>query len=752
MKTTARYLMIFYLLYTLISCQNGSNSTSGYDSSYLKLTVAVVLPLGNQKQKQRFERIASWYMESLNWSVQDFKTPFCLSLEWYDEDTINCEDTAQKLAERNDIIAIIGPLKSFHLEAFARACSVTRKPLIPPCATSESIIRAFAVNAADKTKRKPFLWSLTESDITQTDAILSKIASCGPKSIALLSSADIYGKTFFDWVPFMASDLKLTLKHSVRYTSENTGEDYEAGTDSEPLKDAVSTVFSSGADYIICALASSRDAEAVLTERAKRGDSAPQIIFTASCFTERLLSFKNEVTSEGVEGASMYAAPSTGFTICHQARYGEMPTASDAQLYDAFLLTGFAAAICISNDEKLSNENMNDALMKLTYSSEDAGDISGFDWNEVGISMMLDDISNGDIRLCSGASGQLVFDSETWTTVTSSTYIYWTVIGGEFVILDYTASASSKHVTSNRSSWTWNTLIDDTKELDQSTSASISYPVLENKWAVLIAASKEWNNYRHQADVLHMYQILKNNKYPDDHIILILEDDIASSQFNNKPGEIRTRLDGENLYPPLNVREVAFDYKLSDLTVRDIQKIMLGEKSETTPVVLETDEHSNILWFWSGHGTNINGNTENGKFSWSGKDSKNGFTTELMKETLQKMHKNKRYRKMLILAETCYASSVVHVAESIDGVLVFAAANGTETSLADVYSIKLGVWLSNRFTRNFIDYVTETPSAKYTDLYTYLAKHTMGSHVRIHNAKHFDNLALSGPDEFLIYY
>lgn len=99
----------------------------------------------------------------------------------------------------------------------------------------------------------------------------------------------------------------------------------------------------------------------------------------------------------------------------------------------------------------------------------------------------------------------------------------------------------------------------------------------------------------------------------------------------------------------------------------------------------------------------------------------------MMKETLKEMHDKKRYRKILILAETCYASSVVHVAESIDGVLVLAASNGMETSLADVYSVELGVWLSNRFPRNFIDYVSSSPDVKYTDLYAYLAKHTIGS-------------------------
>ena len=36
-------------------------------------------------------------------------------------------------------------------------------------------------------------------------------------------------------------------------------------------------------------------------------------------------------------------------------------------------------------------------------------------------------------------------------------------------------------------------------------------------------------NYRHQADVLNMYWILSKNGYDDDHIVLIIEDDIADT-------------------------------------------------------------------------------------------------------------------------------------------------------------------------------------------------------------------------------
>jgi len=46
-------------------------------------------------------------------------------------------------------------------------------------------------------------------------------------------------------------------------------------------------------------------------------------------------------------------------------------------------------------------------------------------------------------------------------------------------------------------------------------------------WAVLVAGSSEWMNYRHQADVCHAYQILHKNGIPDSNIIVMMYDDLA---------------------------------------------------------------------------------------------------------------------------------------------------------------------------------------------------------------------------------
>ncbi|PON46375.1 Peptidase C13, legumain [Trema orientale] len=51
--------------------------------------------------------------------------------------------------------------------------------------------------------------------------------------------------------------------------------------------------------------------------------------------------------------------------------------------------------------------------------------------------------------------------------------------------------------------------------------------VPETKWAVLIAGSKGWQNYRHQADVCHAYQVLINGGLSKENIIIFMYDDIA---------------------------------------------------------------------------------------------------------------------------------------------------------------------------------------------------------------------------------
>ena len=238
----------------------------------------------------------------------------------------------------------------------------------------------------------------------------------------------------------------------------------------------------------------------------------------------------------------------------------------------------------------------------------------------------------------------LDFDAETLTSALRTVYTHWTVVEGKFVMLDYTSSDGSGRTARNRASWEWNVLVDEVeRDLEKTKTISVDYEseTAKSRWAVIVAASYGWANYRHQADALYLYHLLKNlkepkDRYDDDHIILILADDIATGWRNKKPGEIYARLNGENLY----TNDVQIDYLLSELTSDDMVKIMKGEtidvttrstdkelhpKLVETPTALNTDKDADILWFWSGHGANRNGDSKFGQFVWQGKENE-GFT------------------------------------------------------------------------------------------------------------------------------
>ena len=70
-----------------------------------------------------------------------------------------------------------------------------------------------------------------------------------------------------------------------------------------------------------------------------------------------------------------------------------------------------------------------------------------------------------------------------------------------------------------------------------------------------------------------------------------MADDIVYDRNNPYPGQvIRDNVMMENLY-----ENVVVDYKLEEITPSDLKKILLGQKSEALPMVLESTEGDNVL-------------------------------------------------------------------------------------------------------------------------------------------------------------
>lgn len=82
--------------------------------------------------------------------------------------------------------------------------------------------------------------------------------------------------------------------------------------------------------------------------------------------------------------------------------------------------------------------------------------------------------------------------------------------------------------------------------------------------------------------------------------------------------------------------------------------------------------------------------------------------------------------------------------------LFITAADGNETSKADIFSHELNVWMSNRFTSTFIEQIAADRSISMRDMYYRLFINTVGSHVMVYNTNLFDNLYSSDMSEFII--
>jgi glycosylphosphatidylinositol transamidase (GPIT) subunit GPI8 len=341
-------------------------------------------------------------------------------------------------------------------------------------------------------------------------------------------------------------------------------------------------------------------------------------------------------------------------------------------------------------------------------------------------------VYNHIVPAISGACGELSFHPETHTIIQYSTYSLKYMTNFKFYQADYISRADGKNTSSVYGAWEWNKIFDQDFDLNHEDTDLI--PKKGNK-AVLIAASSGWSNYRHQADILSYYQLLKGRGFSDDDIILIMADDLAYNKHNPHPGTI---IGANN--PTKNLYEnVITDYKLDELSAEDLKSILLGQSSAKLPVVLDSDEQDNLLFIWSGHGLPQT-------LLWG--ENQKTIKSTFIKDLLQAMHDNGKYRKMLGLIEACYSGSIAMECVGIPKVLMMTATNDKETSKAENYDINWGTYLTNTFSSAVLNKVSKSIDTSIKDLYTDVFSMTMGSHVTIYNEDYFGNVFYNFTDEY----
>ncbi|EOA29690.1 hypothetical protein CARUB_v10016221mg [Capsella rubella] len=220
------------------------------------------------------------------------------------------------------------------------------------------------------------------------------------------------------------------------------------------------------------------------------------------------------------------------------------------------------------------------------------------------------------------------------------------------------------------------------------------------QWAVLVAGSNDYSNYRHQADICHAYQLLRKGGLNDENIIVFMYDDIAFSSENPRPGVIINKPDGEDVYDG-----VPKDYIKEAVNVRNFYNVLLGNESGVTGgsgKVLKSGPHDNVFIYYADHGAP-------GLLAMP--TGEEVLATDFNK-VLEKMHKLKSYNKMVIYVEACESGSMFEgiLKDNLNIYAVTAASSnensfGTycpesyppsaseyETCLGDVFSIS---WLED---------------------------------------------------------
>jgi hypothetical protein len=198
---------------------------------------------------------------------------------------------------------------------------------------------------------------------------------------------------------------------------------------------------------------------------------------------------------------------------------------------------------------------------------------------------------------------------------------------------------------------------------------------------------------------LSVYQIVKKMGIPDSHIILMSGLDVANDARNVARGEIfNTDVISDGLGNLLEEAEVDFsgDEVTTDLFIR----VMLDRLPSSLPrgKRLLSGPNSNLLVFLSGHGGD-----EFFKFH----DTEE-LSAQDLADTFHQMHSQRRFRSVLLMLETCQASTmsmhidvpnVVTLASSIRGQNSYAYTTGRE---------KVGVATVDRFTHLLGVYFSQT--------------------------------------------
>ena len=242
-------------------------------------------------------------------------------------------------------------------------------------------------------------------------------------------------------------------------------------------------------------------------------------------------------------------------------------------------------------------------------------------------------------------------------------------------------------------------------------------------WVFLCAGSDGYDNYRHQADVYHAYQIIAKNHGLANTTILMAYDDIANAFGNKHKGVIINEPNGPNVYPG----EAAHDYRREQVSRDNFLAVLTGDKSGVkggSGRVLETDENDTIFVYFADHGGP-------GVIAFPQKFLvyQPLLSAEKVMAALKEMHAGNKYTRFTFFIEACFSGTMFdQLLDPSLNIYGMTAADPFESSYACDYSKEFGTYLNDCWSIHWMDEVTANAQEDLTELYSEVVSDTNTSH------------------------
>lgn len=698
------------------SCSDNDAGTSdgGSDGATTVRTIAVFTSHADSAVQSR---MADWLSEQVATANQSAQTKVAFQIKWTCVDEPDWQLDAERAVFDSLTDVIIAPDHATAaqecLQMFAgiyQKAKVTPKPIIFPQTTSVEVQR--------KAAAYPYTWFMAENDMTQAEMLVYVCSKNELDTISVLATDDVYGQSFSDKLPFIIDEWDMECNACTPISTNTTTQELVSQMQTlypdHKMGAHEALIFSSNKMSHFATI------DSLCAAWNLNADGKPHIFFTDVSCDDREWQFK--------DAAGVMLAPSDRYGFAeafadrfHQTKAGGLPLYGEAHDYDALLLAYLASRMAF-----VKGTTANEAVQSITKLVTD----EICNWDASGIASAIRFMDAGRTVTLNGASGTFLFLDQKQN---NTTFYQWRCKNQTPEIVDqFTSLDVSVRTDPDKPIDDW-TPDDPDEEASQHVREHPRDTIpIDQRWAVVVATSKSWNYYRHDADALAMYQMLKRHGYDDRHILLVVNDELADNTRNSYPGTVINEAGGENLYDGAEI-----DFRTHDITPTELFNYCL------TSTDFAPDADDNVFVYWVGHGSS------NGNLLWLDQ-KENAVTPAAFDAWVNQMNAAGRYRKMLIAIETCYSGATAE-ALTADGALCITAAGAHEVSVVhgEEEDNVLGVYLADEFSYRFTKYADIYESLSLGEFYKQIYTNIPTSHVTLSDSRLFGCLVHRTLEDFI---